>query len=359
MQMYEIRIDGVIGKEEGQLSAKAFREMLPQDNTTPIVVKLHTEGGDVFEGFAIYDALRQYPGPKKAVVESMAFSIGSFIPMAFDDVAITPNGYMMIHNPSWAMQGDESDFQKGAEILRNIKATMIARYAEKTGKSPEEISELCNQETYLDAKSAIQHGFANQITSQPVALKRPIANQHTVPHGVIVALSGAADIGNKQSQTKEKPMSDSPRVAASLKQIKAAFPKAKADFVIRCMEKEMTIEEVNASAMDEVQAENESLYAKVKAMEEELAAMKAAKAMEEPKPDAMDDDEEEVVGKAPSAAVAPVAKARRAPAISARVRWNEVIENYEKSGLSRLQSAQKACREHRDLHNELLAEANG
>jgi ATP-dependent protease ClpP protease subunit len=350
--MFEIRIDGVIGKGENEIPAQAVRAMLPEDSTTPIVVKLHTEGGDVFEGFAIYDMFREYPGPKKAVVESMAFSIGSFIPMAFDEIEITPNGYMMVHEPWWSIQGSEDDLKKGAELLANVKAKMIEAYSARTGKTPEEIAAICKQETYLNAESAVQAGFADRITAQPVAIQRPIAKQSKMPHGVVVALVGATAGGNSSLINGEPKMSETTRVAASLKQIKAAFPKAKADFVIRCMEKDMTVEEVGAAAMEELNAENETLSAKVKAMEDELAALKAE--MAEPK-----QEEEEVVAVAPKAAVAPVAKARSAaPAISARNRWNEVIAKYEQNGLSRPQAAAKAVREHRDLHAELLQEAN-
>lgn len=347
--MFEIRIDGVIGKGEGEISAAMVRAMLPEDQTQPIVVKLHTEGGNVFEGFAIYDLFANYAGPKKAVVESVAFSIGSFIPMAFDDVEITPNGYMMLHNPYVQIEGDDEALLTNAALLQDIKNKMIAAYAAKAGKSVDEVTAVLKQETYFNASDAVAFGLANQITQQAVPLSRPLASQSKMPHGVVAALFGAAAGGNKHSQSKEKSkMSEVTRVAASLKQIKAAFPKAKNDFIVRCMEKEMTIEEVNATAMEEMMEENETLSAKVKAMEDELAALKAAKA-EMPK---------EEVPTAKTGGVAPVARGvAGGVTASAKVKWNEAINEYVAKGMTRQQAVVAVNRVNPGLRSQLLAEA--
>ena len=63
----EIIIDGIIGTEEGQFSAAMIRSMLPPTNE-PIVVKFHSEGGSVFEGFQIANEFKNYAGPKTAIV---------------------------------------------------------------------------------------------------------------------------------------------------------------------------------------------------------------------------------------------------------------------------------------------------
>lgn len=58
-----ITIDGCIGQGDGEISVAMIRAELPKDTTQPIQVDMHSEGGSVFEGFAIHDIFAEYPGP--------------------------------------------------------------------------------------------------------------------------------------------------------------------------------------------------------------------------------------------------------------------------------------------------------
>lgn len=354
--MAEIRIDGVIGTSDGEVSSSMVRAMLPEDQTQDLKCYIHSEGGSVFEGFAIYDILDKYPGKKTAVIESSAFSIASFIPMAFDEIEITPNGYMMIHNPYMETEGDDEDLAKGSATLKDLKDNMIAAYSRRTGKGLEEVAAMLKAETYMNATKAVQLGFCDRITSKPVH-GRVFAKLNNMPHGVVSALFGAGSDGDKV-ETKEKPMTTNPRVAATVKQIKSAFPKAKADFVIRCMEKEMPMEEVGAEYSEELEKENETLSAKVKAMEDELTALKA-KAMEEELAKAKAMEEEEPAAQKPVArGVAPVAKASGNRPVAAAIQWNKIVGDFVAQGMTKAKAAQRAVREHRDVHQQMIAEAN-
>jgi len=105
-------------------------------------VKIHSEGGSVVEGFRIYDLVAAYAGPKRAVIESAAYSIASFIPMAFDEIEIAPNGYMMLHNPYMGAEGDDEELAAKAEFLAKLKGNMIDAYAKKSGKSIDEVKSI-------------------------------------------------------------------------------------------------------------------------------------------------------------------------------------------------------------------------
>ena len=137
-----IRIDGVIGTADGEVSAQMIREQLPANGTDPISVKIHSEGGSVFEGFAMHDAFAAYQGPKTLSIESSAFSIASFVAMAFDDVEISSNGYMMLHNPYAQAEGDDEDFAKQSQLLGQLKSSMVTAYATRSGKSEDEIKAI-------------------------------------------------------------------------------------------------------------------------------------------------------------------------------------------------------------------------
>lgn len=350
----KITIDGEIGRSDDMVSAAWVKSQLPPNGTDPIEVEIHSEGGSVFEGFAIYDALREYSGPKKCVISSSAFSIASFIPMAFDDVEITPNGYMMLHSPYVAIEGNDEELAKQSQLLSQLKSNMVQAYCTKTGKTSDEVQSILSKETYFSASEAVAAGLANRITQTPV-VGRVFAKMKHMPHGIVQALFGAGPSGDNREPTKGKPMSESQKpVAATVSEIKRKFPKAKADFIVKCMEKEMAMEEVVTTAMEETMMENETLSAKVAAMEQELAALKA-KAMEME----MEPEEEKpmLVAKA-KAGVTPVAKSQSASSISARARWNDAIQAKVKLGYPKARAVVAVNKENPGLRELMLSEVN-
>jgi ATP-dependent protease ClpP protease subunit len=360
-----IRIDGVIGTGDGEISAAMVREQLPENGAEPIAVKIHSEGGSVFEGFAIHDAFAAYQGPKSLSIESSAFSIASFIACAFDDVEISSNGYMMLHNPYAQVEGDDEDFARQSEMLGKLKSSMVSAYAQRSGKSEDEIKAILKNETYLNAQQAVEMGLAKRIAGKPV-IGRAFAKVKTMPHGVVAALFGAGSDGENR-ETEGKPMSTAP-VAATLQEIKAAFPKAKADFIVKCLERSLPLASVATEAAEEMMSENEDLKKQVSAMQEELAKYKAAEVTidadddeaddEEEKPAmAMEDEEKKTEAKARSG-VKPVAKARTG-SVSARLRWEQAVDSaMAKTGNNKVKAVALANRNHPGLREAFLAEAN-
>jgi ATP-dependent protease ClpP protease subunit len=359
----QITVDGVIGRDAGEISAAMIREQLPANGTDPIRVVLHSEGGSVFEGFSIHDMFAAYQGPKSLSIESSAFSIASFIACAFDDVEISSNGYMMLHNPYAQVEGDDEDFARQSEMLGKLKSSMVSAYAQRSGKSEDEIKTILKNETYLNAQQAVDMGLAKRIAGQPV-IGRAFAKVKNMPHRVLAALSGSGSGGDNDSK-KGHTMPESTPVAATLKEIKAAFPKAKAERVIAWALKEMPMASVAAAAAEEMMSENEELAAKCKAMEEELAKYKAMESEpsededEEEKPEAKaEEDEEEKPEAKAKAGVKPVAKARTSGP-SASARWNQAIEAaLPKCGNNKMKAVALASRNHPGLREAYVAEVN-
>ena len=368
MQPKSIRIDGVIGQGDGEVSADSIRQQLPANGTDPIRVSIHSEGGSVFEGFAIYDAFVNYSGPKTISVESTAFSIASFIAMAFDDIEMSPNAYLMLHNPRVGIEGDDDELASTAGMIGKLKANMIEAYAKRSGKSTDEIAAILKAETYMNATDAVANGFANRITSKPVQA-RAFARLDRMPHGVVAALFGAGFGGDTESH-KDQSMSDSKTVAATVQDIKSAFPKAKSDFIVKCLERQLPMASVAQVAAEEMMMENETLAMKVQSMEEELAKSRAqldelaarAKAMEggeeeEAKAKAEYDEKEEMA-KARRTGAAPIARGTAAKP-SASARWDSAIEScMSKTGGNKAKAVAMANRQNPGLREAYLAEVN-
>jgi ATP-dependent protease ClpP protease subunit len=154
----DIFLDRPIGQELGEISSAEIKRQLAKANGQPITVRIHSEGGSVFEGFAIYDAFKSYAGKKKCIIESCALSMASAVAMAFDDVEITPNGYMMIHDPH---------FDDGSEhpLLEKLRTRLVDLYASGTRLAKRTVEAMMQSETFLDAREALQNGFVSRIQS--------------------------------------------------------------------------------------------------------------------------------------------------------------------------------------------------
>jgi ATP-dependent protease ClpP protease subunit len=328
---------------------------LPTNGTDPIDVRIHSEGGNVFEGFAIYDAFAAYQGPKTATVESSAFSIASFVITAFDDVSITPNGYLMLHNPYAGVEGDDEELAKSSMMLAQLKTTMVQAYAAKSGRSEDEIRLMLKDETYLNAEGSVAMGFASRITNQSV-MARPFAELSTMPHGVVAALFGAGSGGEKRETTQEISMSDSQPIAATIEEIEAAYPKAKAEFVISCVKQKLPMASVATVAIKEMMAENEQHLARIAALEEELAKAKAEGAATA---EANAEYDEEMEAKATAkSGVTPIAKAKTSGP-SASVKWSEAVNQcLPKCNGNKAKAVAMANRLHPGLRQSYLSEVN-
>nr|WP_284694871.1 ClpP-like prohead protease/major capsid protein fusion protein [Photobacterium galatheae] len=130
-----------------------------------ISLHIHSPGGDVFEGMAIYNLLDQHPAQITVKIDGLAASMASVIAMVGDEVQIPENAMLMIHKP-WGIQGgDANDMRRYAELLDKVESTLISAYTKKTGKTSEEIAALLHEETWLSGAEAVDSGFADSLVS--------------------------------------------------------------------------------------------------------------------------------------------------------------------------------------------------
>jgi ATP-dependent protease ClpP protease subunit len=352
----EIKLYGVIGEECRAIDVK--RSLEAMDQTQPLIVRIHSEGGAVTDGLAMYDAFKAYAGPKKVSIESAALSIASHIAMAFDEVEITENGWLMIHSPHMGVEGDDVAHAEAATILGQLKESMINAYTSKTGKSREEVLTIMAKDTWINAKDALAQGFVSRIVQAKKAPLLAVAKTLNMPQGVFSSLFGeGSEAGELREPTKEKTMSDSKPVAASLQEIKAAFPKAKAEFVIQCLEKSLPMASVLSEALA---AMDEELTATKAQLAEALAAANA-KAMETEAPAEEESEEAPVEAKAKAVArtgVKPIAKAANSSKPSARDEWATKIQAKVLQGFSKDKAAIAVNRENPGLRSQMLSEVN-
>ncbi len=149
------------------VSAQSVVDQIRELDTSEINVRVNCRGGMVFEGIAIYNALRLHKANVHISIEGLAASIASVIAMAGDTVTIAENAMMMIHNPYGWAQGDAEAMRKTAEVMDKIADSIAVSYTARTGKTIEELKALMEAETWFTAQEALDMGLVDQI-DEPV-----------------------------------------------------------------------------------------------------------------------------------------------------------------------------------------------
>ena len=152
------------------VSAKGFlAELGALPDATPLALRLNSPGGSVFDAVAIYNAIKRHTGTVTVWIDGIAASAASYIAMAGDEIVMPENAFLMIHDPAGLVMGTAIDMRAMAEALDKIKGSLLQGYAAKSGRPQEEIAPLMAAETWLDAKDALDLGFADRI-AEPVRI---------------------------------------------------------------------------------------------------------------------------------------------------------------------------------------------
>lgn len=133
-------------------------------------VRINSGGGDVFDGFAIYNLLAQYDGKVTVKIDGLAASAASVIAMAGDEIVMAENSLMMIHDPWTLALGSAVDMRQTADLLDKIKGSIVTTYKNKTGIDDAELSEMMAAETWLSAEESISKGFATATAESKITV---------------------------------------------------------------------------------------------------------------------------------------------------------------------------------------------
>ena len=160
----ELIIDGPIESEawfDDDVTPRQFRSEL-NTKKGDLTVWINSPGGDCFAASQIYTMLKEYKGGKVTVkVDGIAASAASVIAMAGDEVLMAPTAMMMIHNPLTIAFGNKDDMEQAIAVLEEVKESIINAYELKTGLQRAHISRLMDEETWMNARKAIDLKFAD------------------------------------------------------------------------------------------------------------------------------------------------------------------------------------------------------
>jgi ATP-dependent Clp protease protease subunit len=167
----EITIYDEIGKSfwnDEAISAKDFITNLAEmgDDFEDIELRINSPGGDVFDGVAIHNALKNHKAKVRARIDGIAGSIASYIAMAADEIIMPANTFMLLHNAAGFVMGTAEDMHALAADLERIDKTITATYAKRSGQTPAAVRALMKEDRLMDAKEAKQLGLADTMVPE-------------------------------------------------------------------------------------------------------------------------------------------------------------------------------------------------
>jgi len=262
------------------IDPKEVRDELAKfKNVDTLDVRINSEGGNIFDGLAVYNAVRGFEGKTVVHVDGMALSMGSVIAMAGDEIVMSDGAMLMIHNPLWLAMGESSDLRDAADVMDKLKNQLIGVYSSRTGQSAEQIAEWMDAETWMDAADAIERGFADRSESRmAIAANFDTTRFCNVPDRLLNQVDSPTQQEPNMAEAKvPEPVTSPPSPQpATFKELKAAFPAATADFLTAQLEADATIDQARAAYTKAL--EERAAAAEAKAQEAEAKAAEQAQA---------------------------------------------------------------------------------
>lgn len=160
-----LELNGTIAEEswfDDDVTPAMFKDEL-FSGSGPITVWINSPGGDCIAASQIYTMLMDYKGDVTVKIDGVAASAASVVAMAGTKVLIAPTALMMVHNPATMAFGDHADMEKAIDMLSEVKESIINAYELKTGLSRVQLSHMMDDTTWMNAKRAVELGFADGI----------------------------------------------------------------------------------------------------------------------------------------------------------------------------------------------------
>lgn len=148
------------------INPKTVKQALNEANGSDVELEINSPGGYVDAGSEIYTALKEYQGQVTAKITGQACSAASWIALAADRVEMSPTAQMMIHRASTISIGNSDDLASDLNALNSLDKSFVDLYSQRTGLDAQEVYRLMCNTTWMNAKEAVDKGFADEIMFQ-------------------------------------------------------------------------------------------------------------------------------------------------------------------------------------------------
>jgi ATP-dependent Clp protease, protease subunit len=135
-----------------------------EDPEKEIQLYIHSPGGEIYAGLAIYDAIRQISAPVSTTAIGMTASFGT--------VLLAAGRKVHMHQPlSTGGGGQASDVAIQAKEIVRLKERLLQVFVEATGQSAERIERDTDRDIYLTAQQAVEYGLIDKVLERAQAPK--------------------------------------------------------------------------------------------------------------------------------------------------------------------------------------------
>lgn len=154
-----------IGGYFGITADSFIREIKNLKDVSTINLRINSNGGNVFDGLAIYNYLKSHSARIEVDIDGLAASIASIIAMAGDEVRIADNAWMMIHDPWIVVGGTADELRNTADTMDGIRESLLDTYMVRATADKKVLSDMMTAETWLNASDAVKYGLATATTA--------------------------------------------------------------------------------------------------------------------------------------------------------------------------------------------------
>lgn len=151
--------------EESDVSSYSLARQLQDIKAHHISVRINSYGGEVAEGFAIYNALVSHPAAVTTYCDGFACSAASVIFMAGDERVMGDASALMIHNASTIASGNPAQLRKTADDLQKISDISMQAYLSRVNITEDEVRRMMDNETWISPSDAVDMGFATAVAA--------------------------------------------------------------------------------------------------------------------------------------------------------------------------------------------------
>lgn len=271
------------GSQDDVVAGEFVQDLNRFPNTKTINVYINSPGGSVFAAAAIINQLRKHEATVHTWCDGICASAAVGILQAANPGCrhMSRATLLMVHNPSTEARGDQKTFLKTADLLAKVKKTLVCIYTEGTGLSEDQLTQMMDDETYLDADEAKALNFIDDITEETVTYDFHNAAGF-VCNGVTMDVAAELNLDKLKSHLEtlfEKPIEGGPKnmtfdeYLASLEApVKALVTEA---ITAKVSAREAELEGLHSTALQEAQNANAALQAANTALQEQVNQLTA------------------------------------------------------------------------------------
>jgi ATP-dependent Clp endopeptidase proteolytic subunit ClpP len=161
-----IMLYGEVGEGRSVDSNRVVSELFACESLgEKIEVRINSQGGDVFSGMAIYNALRTSSADITIFVDGVAASIAAIIALCGKPLYMSPYAKLMLHNVSGGTWGNASELRQMADQMETLQTDLAGMIAGRLGMEASSVSAkyFDGQDHWLTSEEAVAMKLADGI----------------------------------------------------------------------------------------------------------------------------------------------------------------------------------------------------